>query len=115
MATNYVGVFPANFAAAQLCTAVAVAATGDTVDGSDIANGAVLIVTCGATPANVTFTDPGKTPAGTVAGTVTPVAVAANTSKAFGRTQLQGYIDPATNKVAVAYSAITNVTAMVVG
>lgn len=113
MATNYVGVFPA--ATATVCTPVAVALTGDTVDGSDIINGAVLIVTCGATPCTVTFTDPGRTPAGTVAGTVAAVSVSASTAKAFGKTQLQGFIDPSTNKVTVAYSAITNVTAMVVG
>jgi hypothetical protein len=113
MATNYVGVFP--LATAQLCTPVAVASTGDTIDGSDIVNGAVFIVNCGGTATNVTFTDPGKTPAGTVAGSVTPVAVAANTSRAFGKTQLAGFIDPTTNKVTVAYSAITNVTAQVVG
>jgi hypothetical protein len=113
MATNFVGVFPA--ATALVCTPVAVSLTGDTVDGSDIINGAVLIVTCGATTTNVTFTDPGKTPAGTSAGTVAAVNVAANTAKAFGKTQMQGFIDPATNKVTVAFSAITNVTAMVVG
>jgi hypothetical protein len=113
MATNYVGVFPTSVA--TLCTGVAVASTGDTVDGSDIVNGGVLIVTCGATPTNVTFTDPGKTPAGTGAGSVTPVAVAANTSKAFGKTQLQGYIDPSTNKVGVSYSSTATTTAMVVG
>ena len=113
MATNFVGVFPG--ATATVCTPVAVAATGDTVDGTDIINGAVLIVTCAATPADVTFTDPGKTPAGTSAGTVTPVTVAANTAKAFGKKQLEGYINPATNKVTVAFSATTNVTAMVVG
>lgn len=113
MATNYVGVFP--LATPQLCTPIPVAATGDTIDGTDIINGAVFIVNCAATPTSVTFVDPGKTPAGTVAGTVTPAAVAANTSRAFGKTQLQGYIDPTTNKVAVAYSAITSVTAQVVG
>lgn len=113
MATNYVGVFPA--ATALVCTPVAVSLTGDTVDYSDIINGAVLIVTAGATPTNVTFVDPGRTPAGTVAGTVTAVTVAANTAKAFGKTQLQGYNDPVTNKVGVVYSALTNVTAMVVG
>ncbi len=113
MSTNYVGVFPG--ATALVCTGVAVASTGDTVDYSDIINGAVLIVTCGSTACNVTFTDPGHTPAGTVAGTVTAVAVSANTSKAFGRTQLQPYADPVTNKVTVAYSATTNIPAMVVG
>jgi hypothetical protein len=113
MSTNYVGVFPG--AVATLCTPVAVASTGDTVDGSDITNGAVLVVICGATGTNVTFIDPGKTPAGTGAGTVAAVAVAANTSKAFGKTQLQGYIDPSTNKVGVSYSSTTTTTAMVVG
>lgn len=113
MATNYVGVFPG--ATATVCTPVATALTGDTVDGTDITNGAALVVTCGSTPCTVTFVDPGKTPAGTVAGTVTPVSVSANTAKAFGSTQLKGYIDPATNKVGVVYSAITNVTAMVIG
>ena len=113
MATNYVGVFPG--ATALVCTPVAVASTGDTVAAADILNGALLIVTCGATPCDVTFTDPGKTPAGTAAGTVTPVTVAANTAKAFGKKQLEGYINPATDKVAVAYSATSNVTAMVVG
>ncbi len=108
MATNYVGVFPKNFAANQVCTGVAVALTGDTIDGSDI-------VTAGGTPTNVTFVDPGKTPAGTVAGTVTPQTVAANTSRGWGKTQLQGYIDPSTNKVGVVYSSITTITAMVVG
>jgi hypothetical protein len=113
MATDYVGVFPG--ATATVCTPVAVASTGDRIDGSDIINGAVLVVTCGSTATNITFTDPGKTPAGTGAGTVAAVPVAANTSKAFGKTQLQGYIDSTSNKVTVAYSAITNVTAMVVG
>ncbi len=113
MATNFVGVFPT--ATATLCTGVAVSLTGDTVDGSDVVNGAVLIVTCAATPTTVTFIDPGRTPAGTAAGTVTGVTVAANTSKAFGKTQMQGYIDPSTNKVGVSFSAVTNVTAMVVG
>ncbi len=115
MATNYVGVFPTNFAANQVCTPVAVSLTGDTIDGSDIVNGAVFVVNAAGTPTNVSFVDPGKTPAGTVAGTVTPQTVAASTSRAWGQKQLQGYIDPTTNKVGVVYSAVTNVTAMVVG
>lgn len=101
-------------ATALVCTGVNVTASSDTINGSDIINGGVFIVTCAATPTNVTFTDPGRTAAGTVAGTVTPVAVAANTSKAFGKNQLQGYIDPATNTVAAQFSATTNVTAMFV-
>lgn len=112
MSTNYVGVSPQ--ATPLVCTGVAVAATGDTVDGADILNGAVFIVTCAATPCTVTFTDPGHTPAGTAAGSVSAVSVSANTSKAFGKTYMQGFIDPATSKATVAYSATTNITAMVV-
>ncbi|MER7280413.1 hypothetical protein ABT369_38850 [Dactylosporangium sp. NPDC000244] len=115
MATNYVGVFPKNFAANQLCTPVAASLTGDTIDGSDIINDAVFIVTAGGTPTNVTFVDPGKTPAGTAAGTVTPQTVAANTSRCWGKTQLQGYIDPVSNKVGVNFSSVTGITVMVVG
>jgi hypothetical protein len=115
MATNYVGVFPKNFAANQVCTPVAVAATGDTIDGSDIVNDAVFVVIAAGTPTNVAFVDPGHTPAGTAAGTVTPQTVAANTSRCWGKTQLQGYIDPTTNKVGVTYSSITAITALVVG
>jgi hypothetical protein len=115
MATDYVGVFPKNFAGPQLCTPVAVALTGDRIDGSDIVNDAVFTVFAGGTPTNVSFVDPGKTPAGTVAGTVTPVTVAANTARSWGKTQLQGYIDPTTNKVGVVFSSITTITAMVTG
>ncbi|GAA2636871.1 hypothetical protein GCM10010399_82490 [Dactylosporangium fulvum] len=112
--TDYVGVFPTNAAAAQLCTPVAVA-SGDRIDGADILNGAVFIVSAGGTPTNVTFVDPGKTPAGTVAGAVTPVTVAANTSRCWGYRQLVGYIDPATNKVTANYSSTATIGAMVVG
>lgn len=112
MATAYTCFTPQG--TALLCTGVAVAATGDTISGNDIVNGAVLIVTAAATPTTVGFVDPGHTPAGTVAGTVTGTVVAANTSKCFGRTQLAGYIDPTANTVGLTYTAITNVTAMVV-
>jgi hypothetical protein len=115
MATNYVGVFPKNSAANQVCTGVAVATTGDTIDGSDIVNDCVFIVTAGGTPTDVAFTDPGRTPAGTVAGTVTPQTVAANTSRCWGRRQLEGYINSTTGKVAVTYTSATSITAMVVG
>jgi spore germination protein YaaH len=91
-----------------LCTGVAVA-SGDTVNGNDVANGAVLVVTAAATPTNVTLVDAGHTPAGTAAAAQTPVTVAANTSRAFGK--LGNYVD-STNKVTVNYSATTNVTAM---
>jgi hypothetical protein len=112
MPTAYTCVTPG--ATALLCTGVPVAATGDTINGNDVLNGAVLIVTAGGTPTNVTFVDPGHTPAGTTAGSVTPVTVAANTSKAFGRTQLAGYIDPVANTVSPLYSSITAITAQVV-
>ncbi|GAA2346934.1 hypothetical protein [Dactylosporangium salmoneum] len=111
---DYVGIFPTNAATNQVCTPVAVSSS-DRVDGSDIINGAVLIVQAGNTPTNVTFTDPGKTPAGTAAGTVTPQTVAANTSRCWGYRQLVGYIDQASNKVTVNYSSTTTVVAMVVG
>lgn len=111
MATDYTCATPQ--ATAVVCTGVAVAATGDRINGNDINNGAVLIVTVGGTPTTVGFVDPGHTPAGTVAGAVTGTVVAANTSKAFGRTQLAGYID-ANGYVALTYTSITGATAMVV-
>lgn len=112
MATAYVCKTPQGTPLA--CTGVAVAATGDTINGNDINNGAVLIVTVAATPTTVGFVDPGHTPAGTAAGSVTGTVVAANTSMAFGHTQLAGYIDPASGTVGVTYTSITNATAMVV-
>jgi hypothetical protein len=113
MATAFTAATPG--ATAVLCTGVAVSATGDTLNGNDLLNGARLIVTCAATPSTVGFVDPGRTPAGTVAGTVTGTVVAANTSRAFGRTQLAGYIDPITGLVGVTYTSVTNCTAMFVG
>jgi len=110
MSTAYTCVTPA--ATPLVCTGVAVAATGDTINGNDINNGAQLVVTCGSTPANVSFTDTGHTPAGTAAATPTAYTVSANTSKTFGSKFLAGYID-SNNTVTVAYSATTNVTAMV--
>src|SRR2546430_203524 len=102
MATAYVCKTPQGTPLA--CTGVAVAATGDTINGNDINNGAVLMVPCAAPPATVGFVDPGHTPAGTAAGSVTGTVVGANTSMAFGHTQLAGYIDPATNTVGVTYT-----------
>lgn len=110
MATAYTCITPG--ATPLLCTGVAVAATGDTINGNDIANGAQLVVTCGSTPADVSFTDTGHTPAGTAAATPTAYTVAANTSKTFGSLFLKGYVD-SSNVVTVAYSATTNVNAKV--
>src|SRR5689334_244127 len=112
MATNYVGANPQS--TAVTVTPVAVASSGDTVDGSEILNGAVLVIQTQGTATNLTFTDPGKTPAGTAAGSVTPIAIGTNTTKVFGKAQLQGYTDPTTNKVGLNFSATTNVTAFVV-
>ncbi|MGI5247774.1 hypothetical protein [Dactylosporangium sp. CA-139066] len=110
---DYVGVFP-NGAVSVVSTPVSVA-SGDRIDGADIENGAVFTVFAGNTPTNVTFVDPGKTPAGTAAGTVTPVTVAANTSRSWGRTALKGYVDATSGKVVVNYSSTTTITAQVVG
>lgn len=93
--------------AGPVTTGVAVA-SADTISGNDVANGAVLTVTTAATPTNVTFTDPGHTPAGSAAAAPSAVTVAANTSRSFGH--LTNLIDPATNLVTVNYSATTNVT-----
>lgn len=112
MATNYVGANPQS--TAVTVTPIAVSATGDTVDGSEILNGAVLVVQTVGTATNLTFVDPGVTPAGTAAGTVTPIAIGTNTTKVFGQKQLQGYINSSTNKVGLAFSATAAVTAFVV-
>lgn len=99
-------------AAGTVCTGVAVAAS-DTISGNDIQGGAILIVTCAGTSSNVTLTDPGRTPAGNT-GTQAAQTVSINTSRAWGPNVLKNFIDPATNLVTVNYSAITNVTAMLV-
>jgi hypothetical protein len=111
MATDYTCVTPQG--TALVCTGVPVAATGDRINGNDINNGAILIVTVAGTPTTVGFVDAGHTPAGTAAGSVTGTVVAANTSKAFGHVQLAGYID-ATGFVGVTYTSVTGATAMVV-
>jgi len=110
--TAFTAVTPGAIALA--CTGVAVGATGDTLNGNDILAGGVFIVTVVATPTTVGFVDPGHTPAGTVAGSVTGTVVAANTSKAFGKTQLQGYINSATNLVGLTFTSTTDATAMFV-
>ena len=112
MATAYTCVTPGG--TPLVCTGVAVAATGDTINGNDVNNGAILIVTAGGTPTNVSFVDPGHTPAGTGPATTTTYTVAANTSKAFGHLQLAGYIDPVAGTIGVIYSSITTITAIVV-
>lgn len=112
MSTNYVGAQPTTTAVTVV--PVAVSATGDTVDGADILNGAILVIQTGGTGCNATFTDPGKTPAGTSAGSVTPIAVATNTTKVIGSAYMKGFIDPSTGKATVAFSATSGITAFVV-
>lgn len=97
-------------ATGPLCTGVAVSSS-DTINANDVAAGAVLVVTAGGTPTNVTVVDPGHTPAGTTAAAQTPVTVAANTSRCFG--QLSNYVN-SSNVVTVNYSSTTSVTAIVV-
>lgn len=112
MATDYPSYNPQATAVTVIPTAVS--ATGDTVDGSAILNGAILVVQTAGTSTNLTFIDPGLTPAGTAAGTVTAVAIGTNTTKTFGKTQMQGYLNTTTNKVGLSFSAVTNVTAFVI-
>jgi hypothetical protein len=103
---QYTCVFPA---AGTLCTGVAVSAS-DTISGNDVNAGAMLVVTVGGTPTNVTIVDPGRTPAGNT-GTQAAQTVAANTSRAWGPATLAKYID-STGVVTVTYSSITGATAM---
>lgn len=83
-------------------------AASDTINGNLAEQGAVLIVSNGsASPINVTFTDPGKTPAGNT-GTQAPVAVAAGATKYFRLSSV--FVNPATGLITVAYSDQTDVT-----
>lgn len=112
MATNYTCITPTT--TPLLVTPITPALTGDTVNGNDINNGAILLVIAGATPTNVSFVDPGHTPAGTAAATSTTYTVAANTTRAFGHLQMAGYIDPVANTVGLIYSSIATITAELV-
>jgi hypothetical protein len=111
MATAFSAVTPG--ATALVCTGVQVTASADTINGNDVNNGGVFIVTVGNTPTDVSFTDPGHTPAGTAAGTPAATTVAANTSKAFGRLQLAGYIN-SSGLIGVNFTSTTGATAMFV-
>lgn len=112
MATNYVGAQPTN--TAVTVTPVPVSSTGDTVDGADILNGAVLIIQTGSTACNATFVDPGLTPAGTAAGSVTAIPIAINTTKVIGSAYMKGFVNPTNSKAQVNFSATPNITAIVV-
>lgn len=82
---------------------------GDTLSGNDIEAGASFTVHTAGTACDVSFTDPGTTPAGTAAGTPVAVTVATNTARTWNSDVLRNYIDPATNTVEVNYTAVTNV------
>lgn len=96
-------------ATGTVTTPVAVSSS-DTFSGNDIQAGGMVTITCAATPCTVTLTDPGRTAAGTTAGTVAGVTVAANTSRTWGSNVLKNFIDPSTNLVTFGNSATTNVT-----
>lgn len=90
-------------------TGVAISSS-DTLNGNDINAGGMLTVTAAGTPTTVTLVDPGRTAAGTTAGTVAGVTVAANTSRTWGSNVLRNFIDGSTGLVTVNYSATTSVT-----
>lgn len=91
--------------------APAAVSLSDTISGNLASAGAILEVKNGSgSSINVTFTDPGRTAYGSTAasGLATPVAVANAATK---RWKLHaGLVDPATNLITVAFSAITSVT-----
>lgn len=86
----------------------AAVASSDTIAAADIGSrGALLRVICGATPANVTVADPGKTPAGN-AGNPTAVAVSASS---FSNIYIPpSAVDPTSQVATVNYSATASVT-----
>lgn len=102
-------IYPGN---GTLSTPAAVSSS-DTINGNDILAGACLTVMVGGTPTNVTLVDPGRTPAGTAAGSVTPVTVAANTARSWGANYLKNFID-SSNLVTVNYSSTTGATCLLV-
>lgn len=83
-----------------------------TLSGNDIQAGGMLLVLAGATPTDVTLVDPGTTPAGTAAGTVAPVTVAANTGRTWGSNVLKNYINSSTNQVSATLSSVSTITVL---
>lgn len=82
--------------------------SSDTISGNDIANGAILEVkNASGGSINVTFTDPGHTPAGNT-GTQAAIAVAAGTTKRIK--PAPALVDPSSNLITVNYSATASVT-----
>lgn len=93
-----------------VCTPVALGST-NTIAQNDADSGAVLVVQVGSTPTNLTWTDGGHTSAGTAAGSVSPITIAANTAQAFGN--LSAYAD-STGTITFALSSTTGATGMLV-
>jgi hypothetical protein len=82
--------------------------TSNTISGHLAALGAVLEIKNGsAASINVTFTDPGRTPAGNT-GTQAAVAIAAGATMRWRLAT--ALVDQATNLITVAVSAATSVT-----
>ena len=80
----------------------------DTINGHLADLGAILEVSNGSGGSiNVTFSDPGKTPAGN-AGSASAVAVANGAKKRFKLHS--GLVDPATGLITVGFSGTTSVT-----
>jgi hypothetical protein len=94
----------------EVCTPVALGST-NTINANDANAGAVLVVSVGGTPTNLTWTDAGRTPGGTSAGSVTAVTVAANTSVVFA--DYAAYAD-ATSTITFALSSTTGATGMLI-
>jgi hypothetical protein len=82
-----------------------------TINGNDVQAGGMLVILAGATPTDVTLVDPGRTPAGTVAGTIAPVTVATNTGRTWGSNVLKNYVD-SSNTVMINLSSVATITAL---
>lgn len=84
----------------------------DTINGNDVANGAILEVKNGSgSSITVTLVDPGKTSAGNA--TVSPQTVGVTTIAAGATRRIKpsaAFVDSSTNVVTVTYSSTTTVT-----
>lgn len=91
--------------------APAAVAASEEIAASNVDN--ILQVTNGGgSPINVTFVDPGKTPAGNT-GTEDPAPVAAGATRRWKLTS--AFVNSATKKITVNFSGTTSVTAEIIG
>lgn len=95
----------------EVCTPVALGSS-NTITLNDANAGALLVVQAGGTPTNFTWTDSGRTGAGTVAGTVTATVIAANTAVVFA--DYAAYGDTTAGTITFALSSTTAITGMLV-